>query len=193
MPVLFTYEEALGYCIGDVLCDKDGVSGAAVAMEMASQLRKDGKSLRDHLKALYAHYGEFVSYNSYVISHDAAVTDKIFLRLREGGPTGGYWTTCAGEAVTAIVDVTKGYDSRSADHSSALPLTPESHMIMFEFANGCSVTLRTSGTEPKIKFYTEIAGQPGKARAEVQATLHTFVDRLVDEMLQPKEHGLARA
>lgn len=192
VPVLFTYEEALGYCIGDVLCDKDGVSAAVVAMEMATQLNEDGKTLRQHLQDLYAQYGEFVSYNSYVISHDSALTDSIFARLRESGPTGGYWTSCAGEEVRSIVDVTKGYDSSAADKKASLPLTPDSHMIMYEFANGCSVTLRTSGTEPKIKFYTEMAGQPGQARSEVQATLHAFVEKLVEEMLQPQVHGLAR-
>ncbi len=194
VPVLFTYEEALGYCIGDVLCDKDGVSGAAVAMEMATALSKDGgKTVSDQLQALYAHYGEFVSYNSYVISHDSAKTDLIFERLRTGRPTGGYWTECAGHKVVSLIDVTKGYDSSTADNASTLPLTPESHMIMFEFDNGCSVTLRTSGTEPKIKFYTEIAGKQGQARADVQEALHQFVDRLVEEMLQPGVHGLLKA
>jgi hypothetical protein len=37
-PVIFSYEEALGYCVGDVLCDKDGVSGASIFLEMASAL-----------------------------------------------------------------------------------------------------------------------------------------------------------
>jgi phosphomannomutase len=55
------------------------------------------------------------------------------------------------------------------------------------------VTLRTSGTEPKIKYYTEIAGKPGQSRLELEGTLHAFVDRLVDEMLQPGKHGLTKA
>ena len=75
-----------------------------------------------------------------------------------------------------------GYDSRaSPGEKSTIPTTPESEMIMYEFANGCTgkekytlllfqssggkkskkivyctVTLRTSGTEPKIKYYTEL-------------------------------------
>ncbi len=58
-------------------------------------------------------------------------------------------------------------------------------MIMYGFDNGCSVTLRTSGTEPKIKWYAEMAGKGGQGRAEVEAYLHTFVDQLVKEMLHP--------
>ena len=155
--------------------------------------------VQNRLQSLYNRYGEFVSYNSYVISHDPKVTDGIFARLRtSGGNNGGgngYWTECAGSAITAIKDITLGYDSTAVegDDSSRLPSTPDSHMIMFEFSNGCSVTLRTSGTEPKIKFYTEIAGAVGQDRASIKDTLHTFIDNLVNEMLQPDVHGLSRA
>ena len=61
--------------------------------------------------------------------------------------------------VKRIKDITIGYDSNSIDLKSDLPVTPDSHMIMFEFENDLnpiSMILRTSGTEPKIKFYTEI-------------------------------------
>lgn len=200
-PVLFSYEEALGYCVGDVLCDKDGISGASVFLEMASALSEgwtedgsDGpyRSVADLLQGLNEKYGEFISYNSYVISHDVNKTNEIFAHLRRGGPDGGYWTHSVGQKIVAITDVTKGYDSSTSDHSSSLPMTPDSHMIMYEFENGVSVTLRTSGTEPKIKYYTEIAGKPGQSREELKNLLHTFVDALVTEMLEPEKHGLIR-
>lgn len=194
VPVIFSYEEALGYCVGDVVVDKDGVSAAAVFMEMATWLMSnEGKTVKEHLGSLYDKYGEFRSYNSYIISHDAKVTDEIFDRLRTAGPEGKYWTSCVGVQISTINDVTMGYDSSSADGSSTLPETPGSHMIMFEFANGCSVTLRTSGTEPKIKYYTEIAGKVGQTREELDLTLISFVDQLVEEMLQPTQRGLAKA
>lgn len=64
-------------------------------------------------------------------------------------------------------------------------------MIMFEFSNNVSVTLRTSGTEPKIKFYTELrhTGVTGTAEA-AKETLVRFVNDLVVEMLQPEANGL---
>ncbi len=85
-----------------------------------------------------------------------------------------------------------GFDSGAADKKSDLPVTPESHMIMLDFANGCSVILRTSGTEPKIKFYTEMAGRPGQDRAEVLKSLHLFVNQVVEEMFQPAKNGLTK-
>lgn len=193
-PVIFMYEEALGYCLGNVVCDKDGVSAASVFYEMAGVLKRErGLTVKQHLQNLYTTYGEFVSYNSYVLSHDKAVTAKIFQELRTSGPTGGYWTEAVGAKILAIKDITVGYDSTTHDLKSLLPTTPDSEMIMFEFDNGVSVTLRTSGTEPKIKYYTEIAGQPGAPRAVAEEILHVFVDNLVNAMLKPDEYGLTRA
>lgn len=58
--------------------------------------------------------------------------------------------------VTAIRDLTTGFDSKQKDHRAILPVDPTSQMITFEFANGACLTLRTSGTEPKIKYYLEV-------------------------------------
>ena len=184
MNVLFTYEEALGYCLGDVVCDKDGVSAAPVMAELAGYLWANrSMTVLEYLQSLYAIYGEFVSYNSYVICRDPIKTDAIFRRIRTGGPGDTYFPEVAGSRVVAVKDVTTGFNSD-------LPLTPDSHMIMFDFDNGVTATLRTSGTEPKIKFYTEIAGAPGIPRETLEHQLHAFVDQMVDELLQPKQNGL---
>ena len=195
VDVLFAYEEALGYSVGDVVSDKDGIAAASVFVEMASSLNQNLTTVYAHLQSLYQKYGEFVSLNSYVICHDPAVITSIFNRLRTEGPNGGYWKTAGGGiTIVSIKDVTKGYDSKAIPGSTpSIPATPESEMIMFEFSNGCTVTLRTSGTEPKIKYYTEKRGAAGESRIDVQHSLNSFVELLVDEMLQPEKNGLARA
>ena len=193
--VLFSYEEALGYCTGNKLCDKDGISAACVFVEMKLALagHADGpKTVREHLLSLYAQYGEFVSYNSYVFCHDKQLTKQIFARLRQGAGEGGYWTECAGEKIVSVHDITRGYDSTAENKASALPATPESEMLMFEFGNSVSVTLRTSGTEPKIKFYTEVQGQAGDTTAALTEKLTAFVEGVIEEMLQWRVHSLAR-
>jgi len=63
---------------------------------------------------------------------------------------------------------------------------------MFEFGNSVSVTLRTSGTEPKIKFYTEVQGHAGDTTAALTEKLTSFVEAVIEEMLQWKLHSLAR-
>lgn len=205
--VLFSYEEALGYCCGDVVNDKDGISAGTVFARMTQDLYAQGSTLQQQLADIYGRYGRVVSLNSYVFCHDPALTDAIFARIR--GLCGVACFKSAGEAgvvvsgsrVDRIVDVTLGLDTAAASGLSDLPVTSDSHMIMFAFANGVSLTLRTSGTEPKIKFYTEIAGQPASASASSGAaegeeaaladTLKAFVAAAVEELLQPTLHGLA--
>ena len=188
-----------------------GGGGSSTSSSSSDSAIPAPRTVHQHLQALYAKYGEFVSYNSYVFCYDPKTTARIFERLRSGDPTPSppattpagvpassdagpirYWSSCAGARVVSVKDVTKGFDTSAADGKSDLPVTPDSEMIMFEFDNGVSVTLRTSGTEPKIKFYTEIAGQPGQSRHSLEQTLRTFVNLLVDEMLQPVANGLTR-
>ena len=185
---LLSYEEALGYCCGDLLCDKDGVNAAVVFASMAKFYRRtEGKSVNAVMESLYDKYGRFVSYNSYIFCHDSALTDTIFERIRTFGDT------ICGVTTKKVVDVTLGLDSAAADGKSSLPLTPDSHMIMYTFANDVNLTLRTSGTEPKIKFYSELAGAGGETVEETTRKLRSFVDEVVEELLQPTLHKLQRA
>ena len=62
--------------------------------------------------------------------------------------------------IISVRDLTTGYDSTQLDEKAILPTSKSSEMITFEFANGLVVTLRTSGTEPKVKYYTELRAPP---------------------------------
>jgi phosphomannomutase len=177
-----------------MLCDKDGISAAAIFLEMANFIKQTHQcTVLQHFQSLEQKYGVFVSHNSYFLNHDQSVTESIFLRLRSGGPTGGYWDECNGVPIITVKDVTKGYDSSASDKRLTLPLTPDSQMIMYVFANGVTATLRTSGTEPKIKYYTEIAGSPGQLKSQLDTVLKSFVDGMLKEMLQPELNGLLPA
>ena len=61
--------------------------------------------------------------------------------------------------VDSVRDLTTGYDSSTKDHVALLPSSSSSQMITFSFTNNSVLTLRTSGTEPKIKYYSEICAQ----------------------------------
>lgn len=63
-------------------------------------------------------------------------------------------------AITAVRDLTTGHDSSQPDQRAILPVSSSSQMITFTFGNGCVLTLRTSGTEPKIKYYSEMCATP---------------------------------
>jgi phosphoglucomutase / phosphopentomutase len=62
--------------------------------------------------------------------------------------------------VIGVRDLTTGYDSNQPDNKAVLPVSRSSQMVTFDFDNGLVTTLRTSGTEPKIKYYTELCASP---------------------------------
>lgn len=80
--VVFAFEEAIGFTVGDIVKDKDGVSALAVFSEWAVQLKKRGMTPYQYLESLYAKYGYFVSDNSYFICGDKALIGQIFERIR---------------------------------------------------------------------------------------------------------------
>ncbi|KAI9915011.1 hypothetical protein PsorP6_007494 [Peronosclerospora sorghi] len=189
--VLFSFEEAIGFCLGDLVKDKDGVTAAAVFAEMAGYLETTKRvTVQQHLNALYERYGHFVTQNHYVKCYDSVKIRAIFERLRNGGK---YWTHCGDYAITHVRDLTTGYDSSQPDKRAALPTSSSAEMITYTFANGCVATLRTSGTEPKLKYYVELAGRAGQPREETTIELRKQVEQLVELMLQPKENGLELA
>ncbi|RLN88079.1 hypothetical protein BBJ28_00015457 [Nothophytophthora sp. Chile5] len=186
--VLFSFEEAIGFCVGDIVKDKDGVAAAAVFAEMAVQLEaRRHITVAQHLTALYERYGHFVTQNHYVKCYDPEKTRAIFTRLRNNGE---YWPKCGDFVIAHVRDLTTGYDSAQPDKRAVLPVSSSSEMITYTFANGCVATLRTSGTEPKLKYYVELAGRVGQTREEVAKELKLQVQQIVELMLQPEANGL---
>lgn len=186
---MFAYEEALGYCVGGVVHDKDGISGAITFTEMINELYANrGMTLNDYLNSLYDQYGQFQSNNSYVICHDPVVIAQIFERLRTCGANealGQYLDKCGAVNVSYIRDVTLGKDFNTPAGTDPLPATPGSEMLMFSFENNVTVTLRTSGTEPKIKYYIEMGGRPGMSKDDVAGELKVFSEEVIQTLLQP--------
>lgn len=201
--VIFAFEEAIGYCVGDLVKDKDGISSAAVFAEMANEVARQGKSVTDQLKWLHETYGFFFEKNYYVKCYDPATTNRIFDRLRNNGMyfsedtqwslrgyVGDYFWSCGPYQIERIRDQTTGYDSGEQDKRTRLPVTPSVQMITYTFANGFIATLRTSGTEPKIKYYVEKCCSRGESVETATQDLTTFVDLFVLEMLQPSLNNL---
>lgn len=158
--VLFAFEEAIGFMVGTAVLDKDGVSAAAHLATLCNYLReKLNVSLSEMLDKLYLDYGYHCTMVSYFICHDPEKTNRIFARIRELAPK-----SVKGDAypIKYVRDLTTGVDTSQADGKAILPTSKSSQMITFTFENGVVLTLRTSGTEPKIKYYAEMCAQPGE-------------------------------
>ncbi|XP_029918708.1 phosphopentomutase [Myripristis murdjan] len=190
--VLFAFEEAIGYMCSPSVLDKDGVSAAAIAAEMTSYLATKKTSLSQQLTAIYEEYGYHITKNSYFICHDQDVIRKLFDRLRNyGDQKGSYPTKCGDFSVSAVRDLTTGYDSNQPDNKAVLPTSASSQMITFSFSNGGVATMRTSGTEPKIKYYTELCAAPGNSDvAQLNKELDALVDAIIETFFEPQKNKL---
>ncbi|GFO18337.1 phosphoglucomutase-2 [Plakobranchus ocellatus] len=186
--VLFAFEEAIGYMCGSTVLDKDGVTAAAVVAELVNHLYSNQGSLSQQLDIIYKRYGYHLCQNSYFLCHDADTIKAMFDRLRDFEGTGTYPTKCGEFAILHVRDLTIGYDSETEDKRPTLPTSKSSQMITFKFENGCVATLRTSGTEPKIKYYTELRTDPKKNLQfdEVKAQLQEIVQNIVTHFYCPK-------
>lgn len=191
--VLFSFEESIGFLCGSVVPEKDGVSAAAVVAEMATFLHRQNLSLSQQLQNIYDTYGFHAAVTSYVICNDPNTMDRIFSRIRDFNGSGTYPQTCGSSEIRAVRDIGRGYDSRHDDQRSILPVS-SGHMITFWLQNGITATLRTSGTENKIKLYAEICSKSTGAdgAAQLEAELQAVTATLLDEFLEPEKNHLIR-
>uniref|UniRef100_A0A673WY63 Phosphoglucomutase 2-like 1 n=1 Tax=Salmo trutta TaxID=8032 RepID=A0A673WY63_SALTR len=191
--VIFAFEESIGFLCGSMVPDKDGVSAAVVVAEMASYLYNKNLTLHQQLENIFEIYGYHISTTSYVICHDPPTVKRIFTRLRNFEGENTYPRSSGGHSIVDVRDVTTGYDSSQPDKLCVLPMTKSSQMITFTLQNGIVATLRTSGTEPKIKFYTEFCAPPGKSDiSSLEEELKKVTDTLVEEFLEPDKNNLIR-
>lgn len=195
--VLFAFEEAIGYMVSTTVLDKDGVSAAAHVGSMTCWLYEKGLTLQQKLEEIYQTYGYHTSHSSYVICREQDVINRVFKRLRtfDQGKPNTYPTGILNNEfeIEHVRDLTTGYDSSTPDQKATLPVSSSSHMITFTFRNGVVVTLRTSGTEPKMKYYSEMCGKPeDKNWDELRATLARMVEAIVTEFYEPEKNGLVR-
>ncbi|KAK3576083.1 hypothetical protein CHS0354_014087 [Potamilus streckersoni] len=190
--VIFAFEEAIGFMCGTAVLDKDGISAAAVCAEMTTYVYAQGKTLAQKLEDIYTQYGFHLCSNSYFICYQQEIIQQMFNELRNYNETNKYPETCGPYKIKYVRDLTEGYDNSQPDNKPVLPVSRSSQMITFTFENGCTATIRTSGTEPKIKYYTEHRPDPkrGMDQAEAQNELDNIVECIKTNFFRPDKFGL---
>ena len=161
---VFGYEEALGYAVGDVVRDKDGMSAALAMLRLASEAAAASRSVLD-------------LYDDLETAHGVHLTSQVTLRTTE--PSGVMrrlraqsmtepLTEIGGLPVTSVADLADGTEGG----------LPPSDVLTFRLT-GARVVLRPSGTEPKIKCYIEIVEQlAGRSLTQARAAAASRLDPL---------------
>ncbi|MEV4198168.1 phospho-sugar mutase [Micromonospora globbae] len=154
VPLVFGYEEALGYCVApDLVRDKDGITAALTVAELAAGLKAQGRTLTDRLDELAAEFGVHHTDQLSVRVDDLREIAQAMARIRAATPT-----TLLGRPVETTED-----------------LLPEADVVILRTATA-RVVIRPSGTEPKLKAYLEVVepvadGDVAAARTRAQAAV----------------------
>jgi phosphomannomutase len=161
--LLFGYEEALGYCVDPQHTpDKDGISAALIATDLASQLQTAGKTLTDHLADLGQLYGHFATGQISIRVTDLSVISKMMHNLRSTPPSN--------------ID---GVAAKFTDLAIGTADLGPTDGLRFDLADGRRVIVRPSGTEPKLKCYLQAVGDSKTSATTALASLNDAMKELL--------------
>jgi phosphoglucomutase len=163
-------EESFGYLIGDFVRDKDAVSACCILAEMVAWLKEEGTNLYDFLLQLYTKYGFFQEKQVSITRKGktgAEEIQKMMMDFRNNPPK-----QLDNDEVVEIIDY---LDTEKTQ-------LPKSNVLQYLLKSGSKVSVRPSGTEPKIKFYFSIV-IPMKDKGEVE-TLQTIAFEKIERIKQ---------
>ena len=160
--VIMSYEESYGYMLGDYVRDKDAVTASLIITEMAAWYAAQGMTLYDALQALYQKYGWYGEKTHNLVMPGLDGLEKmaaLMKNLRAQPPV-----QIAGVDVVVRKDYTDGsvVDCRTGEKST-MELSG-SNVLRYELADGTTILVRPSGTEPKIKVYILTQGRDAAGR-----------------------------
>jgi phosphomannomutase len=165
LALAFGYEEALGYSVGDVVRDKDGISAAVAFVDAVAAWRAEGRTPFDVLDELAQRHG--VHRTAQLTIRLAGDEATAFMSGLRGDPP----AAVAGSAVVEVVDRIRGGE------------LPPSDVLEWYLQDGTRIVIRPSGTEPKVKVYIEvIVDVSGSDVESAQTAANSRLDDLQDEL-----------
>ena len=159
---IFGFEESYGYLTGSYVRDKDGVNGATLICEMFAYYASQGISLTEKLEELYTKFGYCMNtLHSYEFEGSAgfAKMQEIMTQFHQGLDTIGP------EKVLKTLDYSVGLDG-----------LPKSDVLKYLLEDNCSVVVRPSGTEPKLKVYISVSAENREAALAAEAQMKAALD-----------------
>ena len=151
---VFGFEESYGYLTGSYVRDKDGVDGAYMICEMFSYYKTQGISLLEKLEELYRTYGYCMNtLHSYEFEGSAGFAKMQSIMQAFRGDVKAF----GGKKVVKLLDYAQGLDG-----------LPKSDVLKFLLEGNCSIVVRPSGTEPKLKIYISVSAADKEAAEDIE-------------------------
>ncbi|SKA03682.1 phospho-sugar mutase [Selenihalanaerobacter shriftii] len=150
------FEESYGYLVDTFVRDKDAVIAAALVAEMTAYYKEQGLTLKGQLTRLMDKYGYYLEdLESIVLKGKTGQEkiEKILSTLRDQNPE-----EIANKTVTRVKDYLTGKDYDLEGNKEAELDLPEANVLQFTLEDNSVITVRPSGTEPKVKMYLTVAG-----------------------------------
>ncbi|MGW8316866.1 MAG: phospho-sugar mutase, partial [Bacteroidales bacterium] len=175
-------EESYGFMIGDFVRDKDAVSSCATIAELAAWARHQGKSVYDILIDIYLQHDFYLESLINVVRKGKSGAEEIqqmMAQFREHPPE-----AINGSRVTVIRDYLKQVTTDTATGKQTNITLPKSNVLQFLLEDGSKISIRPSGTEPKIKFYFSVheslsrRGEYGRVKQVLQDRIEQFKKEL---------------
>ncbi|CCH59166.1 hypothetical protein TBLA_0B03250 [Henningerozyma blattae CBS 6284] len=203
--VPFGYEEAIGYMFPTMEIDKDGIAATVIFIQAFMYWNQiDKMDPYEIIQLGFKKYGVFIEYNGYYRYTDLGITKKIFDYVRydyDKGVSEGNkkYPDHIGEEFKIIKyrDLTTGYQSDTPDNKPLLPVDPSSQMITVEMIptdnesdGSIRLTIRGSGTEPKLKVYIEACSRSATEASFLAKQAWNVLKR---EWMRPEQTGITTA
>ncbi len=150
-------EESYGFLAEDFVRDKDAVSACSLLAEICAWAKDQGKTLFDVLMDIYVEYGFSLNQTINVVKPGKTGADEIkqmMVDFRANPPK-----ELGGSEVVMVKDYQTLKATDNQGHVTDIDQPTTSNVLQWYSADGTKVSVRPSGTEPKIKFYIEVTGE----------------------------------
>ena len=174
--VIFSYEESIGYMIGDYVREKDAVTASLLLTEMTAWYAAQGMTLLDALDALYAKYGYYGEKTLNLVMpglEGMALMANLMAKLRQTPPA-----EIAGTTVLHQKDYQDGTERDTASGAVSPMALVGSNVLAYDLADETTIVVRPSGTEPKIKVYVLAKGKDSTDSQEKVAKYAAWAETL---------------
>ncbi len=177
---IFGYEESAGYLIGEYVRDKDAVTSALIAAEMAGYFKKMGSSLAEELEKLYKKYGYYLDELQNIKLEGIEGKEKIekIIDTFRNENMNDYFD---GKIIIKN-DYQEKISTNFKDNNKYPIQLPESNVLKYIFEDGSSFVVRPSGTEPKLKIYYSVVDNSLEKSKEKYKKIYEKVNEIIDKV-----------